>query len=923
MELNPDGSFTYTPEADFHGTDSFTYLVDDGNGATAIATVSITVESVNDDPVVTGDDLTTNEDEVLTGDLAPTASDVDGDTLVFTVATEVSNGELFLNEDGTFTYTPDGDFNGTDSFTYQVDDRNGGRTLGSVEITVAAMNDAPIAMAETISVDEDDDVSGDLGPRASDVDGDMLTFSVDTDVSNGTLELNPDGSFTYTPDADFHGTDSFSYLVDDGNGGTVVATVSITIDSVNDDPVITGDELLGTNEDEVLTGNLAPTAADADGDTLVFTVATDVSNGELLLNEDGTFTYTPDGDFNGTDSFTYQVDDGNGGTVTGRVGIMVAAMNDAPVAMDASVSVEEDGVVSGNLGLNVTDVEGDVLTFSIDGDVSNGTLELNPDGSVSYTPDADFHGTDSFTYLVDDGNGGTDTATVNITVNSVNDAPVAGNDEFETNEDSQLVGNVGLNDFDVDGDRLTGVLESDASNGVVRFNPDGSFTYTPDADFNGTDSFTYSVSDGNGALDRATVEITIISVNDAPVFVGPSVIQLTEDALPTVVDFASWFFDVDANDVLTNTVDAIGNDWLNFEVDTNGDLILSTAPDANGLNSIVVTATDLDGESVTSTVVVDVLPVNDTFTPEDQTFQSVTTGPVTGVLLSEMRDVDGQALSVVITSPSPDGDLVVNPDGSFIFDPGSDFVGSTSFSFIVSDGVAPSETATVVVNLLPVGVLSPTVEEQEEPFVESEETETETESEDVAEEAAKDNLLVNTEPDSGASNAGRPDAGAQNASMEPDSEEDQLEAPAIALFSQQEETLLQSIRRAISDPQFVATTFDIVSQVNVGSEISSLANVISQSGHLWRELDSFRAASDSQASYETIAIGSVGTVSSSLIVGYVIWAIRGGLMFSGLAISSMPVWSYLDPLAIVSVADKGTGDESESLEDIVDGSKSN
>ncbi|GAB5490923.1 MAG: hypothetical protein Phog2KO_11380 [Phototrophicaceae bacterium] len=189
--------------------------------------------------------------------------------------------------------------------------------------------------------------------------------------------------------------------------------------------------------------------------------------------------------------------------------------NDAPIAEDDSYSMNEDTVLLGNVTDNDSDIEGDTLTVTLGIiNVSNGTLVLNSDGSFTYTPDSNFNGSDSFNYILSDGNGGSDTATVTIMVNVVNDAPIAEDDSYTMNEDTVLLGNVSDNDSDVDGDALTVALLSTVSNGVLVLNSDGSFTYTPSADYFGSDSFSYTLSDSNGGSNSATVAITVSDVID-------------------------------------------------------------------------------------------------------------------------------------------------------------------------------------------------------------------------------------------------------------------------------------------------------------------------------------------------------------------------------------------------------------------------
>jgi len=623
LTLNADGSFDYTPDAGFNGADSFTYHANDGDDDSNIATVTITVNSINDVPVANDDAYDTMEDVPLSFPAAGVLindTDADGDALTAALVADVTNGTLTLNADGSFDYAPDADFNGVDTFTYLANDGTANSTAATVTITVIPVNDAPVALDDSFSVMEDSSLNvpalGVLG-NDSDVDGDALTALLDTDVSNGALTLNADGSFNYTPDAGFYGVDSFTYTADDGTANSNVATVTITVTHLNHAPVAV-DDSYATNEDTAL--NIAASGvlgndSDVDaGDVLTALLASDVSNGTLTLNADGSFGYTPDANFNGVDTFTYVANDGAANSTEATVTITVNALNDAPVANDDSYSVAEDGslsiAASGVLG-NDSDVDGDALTAVLDTDVSNGALTLNADGSFDYTPNANFNGVDSFTYVANDGAANSTEATVTITVTAQNDAPVAANDAFATNEDTALniaASGVLGNDTDIDLDALTAVLDTNVLNGTLVLNANGSFTYTPDANFNGADSFTYHANDGTANSNIATVTITVNAVNDAPVAVP--------DSYSTDMDVA---LNVPAPGVLENDSDVEGQvltPVLKTDV-SNGTLQLwldgsfNYTPDAGfvGVDTFTYAATDgaLEGNTVTVTITVNAI----------------------------------------------------------------------------------------------------------------------------------------------------------------------------------------------------------------------------------------------------------------------------------------------------------------------------
>jgi VCBS repeat-containing protein len=497
-------------------------------------------------PVTQDDAYKTNEDTVLNiaapGVLA-NDTDPDGDPLTATLLTGPAHGTLTVNADGSFTYTPDANYNGPDSFTYQADDGKGGTTPATVNITVDPVNDAPVAVNDSYTTDEDTPLvvgaANSVLNNDTDVDGDPLTASIVTGPAHGTLTLNADGTFTYTPAANYHGPDSFTYQADDGNGGTNTATVNLTVNPVNDAPVAANDSYT-TDEDTPLTivaPGILNNDTDVDGDTLTESVVTGPAHGTLTINADGSFTYTPDANYNGPDSFTYKANDGTVDSNVATVSINVTPVNDAPVAADDSYTTNEDTpltiAVPGVLN-NDTDVEGDPLTAVLVTGPAHGTLAINADGSFTYTPDANYNGPDSFTYAADDGKGGTSNATVNLTVNPVNDAPVATDDSYTTNEDTPLTivaPGILNNDTDVDGDTLTASLVTGPAHGTLAINPDGSFTYTPNKDYNGPDSFTYKANDGTVDGNVATVSINVNPVNDAPQFAGGLVFAgIPEDA---------------------------------------------------------------------------------------------------------------------------------------------------------------------------------------------------------------------------------------------------------------------------------------------------------------------------------------------------------------------------------------------------------
>ena len=532
ITIAADGSYTYTPAANFNGVDSVDYTVTDGE-FTDVGTLTINVTAVNDAPVAVDDSVTATEDTPFNSviDLDANDTDLDGDALSVVAGTFVTTqgGSITTAADGSYTYTPAANFNGVDSVDYTVTD--GALTdVGTLTINVTAVNDAPVAVDDSVIATEDTSFNSviDLDANDTDLDGDALSVVAGTFVTTqgGSITIAADGSYTYTPAANFNGVDSVDYTVTDG-ALTDVGTLTINVTPVNDVTVAVDDGYT-TLEDTPLVvvaiDGILANDTDPDGNPLQAQLITNVTDGTLALNADGSFTYTPDLNFAGTDSFTYQAGDGSIDSNIATVILTVTPVNDAPVAVDDGYTTLEDTrlvVLTDGILANDTDPDGNPLQVQLIVDVHHGTLVLNADGVFLYIPDLNFTGTDFFTYQAGDGSIDSNIATVRLTVTPVNDVTVAADDGYTTLEDTPLVvvaaAGILANDTDPDGNPLQALLITNVTDGTLALNADGSFTYTPDPNFAGTDSFTYQAGDGSIDSNIATVTFTVTPVNDAPV----------------------------------------------------------------------------------------------------------------------------------------------------------------------------------------------------------------------------------------------------------------------------------------------------------------------------------------------------------------------------------------------------------------------
>ena len=483
--------------------------------------------------------------------------DFDGDPLTVTAGTFVGTyGTLTLNSNGTYSYTlntaavqglDDGELV-TDTFTYVVSDNDGSDT-GDLVFHIAGRNDAPVANDDSASTTEDSPVSGNVLANDTDVDVEpLIVANPGTYVGTyGTLVIGADGSYTYTPNSAAQGLDDgesaqdvFTYTASDGTASDT-ATLTVTVHGVNDAPLANDDGRSTTEDGPPISGNVL--ANDTDVDVEALTVAnpgTYVGTyGTLVLNADGSYTYTPDraaaqgldtGEV-GHDVFAYTATDGTA-TDTATLTINVSGLNDAPVANDDVNATDENTPVSGNVLANDTDVDGENLVVANPATFigAYGTLVLSANGNYTYTP----HGgavllgegqtaNDVFTYIASDGTA-SDTATLTITVTGLGSVPNAVDDNAATTEDAAVSGNVLANDSDPEGDPLTVSNPGTygGTYGTLTLAANGSYTYTPNSTADGLaagesaqDVFSYTATDGTSS-DSATLTVTVNGTNDAP-----------------------------------------------------------------------------------------------------------------------------------------------------------------------------------------------------------------------------------------------------------------------------------------------------------------------------------------------------------------------------------------------------------------------
>ncbi|HHC7404814.1 TPA: tandem-95 repeat protein, partial [Vibrio parahaemolyticus] len=537
VAVNPDGSVTYTPNDNYVGKDTFTYVVTSG-GVSESTAVEVNVTPVNDAPVAKDDTTSIQEDTAVTIDVLPNDTDVDGDKLsIQSASVPEAQGKVEI-VDGKLVFTPAENFNGHAEITYTVTD--GELTdEAKVTVTVNPVNDAPTIKVDAVESITEDAVSTDtvvatLTVRDTDTPEDQLTVSLENN-SNGYFVLVGNEVKLTQAGVDAVNNDelnlkdlTISASVSDGVNPTASDSDSLIVNRVNDAPTVEN-----AIADQVLSEDFATYTIDLndafkDSDSaLNFSVS---GNSNVLVSiENGIATISPTADWNGSETLTFTATDPSGESVSQTVNFTVAPVAD--IVADKATVVEDTPTIIKVLGNDTFEGDDKVVSLDTNNGPANGTVSVNPDGSVTYTPNDNYHGADSFTYIVTSG-GVSESTTVNVDATPVNDAPVAKDDIATTQEDTAVTIDVLPNDTDIDGDTLridSASVPSDQ--GTVEI-VDGKLVFTPAENFNGDAEITYTVTDGE-LTDEAKVSVTVNPVNDAPTIKVDAVESITENAVST------------------------------------------------------------------------------------------------------------------------------------------------------------------------------------------------------------------------------------------------------------------------------------------------------------------------------------------------------------------------------------------------------
>ncbi|HFI9399193.1 TPA: tandem-95 repeat protein, partial [Vibrio parahaemolyticus] len=702
---NGDGTWTFTPQIDDDTEVSFTFDIIDDEDLVVSGFANLDILPINDAPNAKNDVITTEEDTAVTIDVLVNDSDVEGDALSIQSASVPKEQGTVEVVDGKLVFTPAENFNGEATISYIVTD--GDLTdEAKVSVTVTPVNDSPVAVDDTTSIQEDTAVTIDVLTNDTDVDGDKLSIeSASVPKEQGTVEV-VDGKLVFTPAENFNGDAEITYTVTDGEL-TDEAKVTVTVNPVNDMPTIKVDAVESITEDAVSTDTVLATLMVRDTDTPEDQLTVSLENNsngyfvlvgnEVKLTQAGVDAVNND-ELNLKDlTISASVSDGVNPTASDSDSLVVNRVNDVPTVENAIADqVLSEDFDAYTIDLNEVFKDSDSsLEFSVSG---NNSIQISiVNGVATINPTADWNGKETITFTATDPSGESVSQTVNFTVAPV--ADIVADKATVVEGMPTIIKVLGNDTFEGDDKVVSLDTNNGPANGTVSVNPDGSVTYTPNDNYYGADSFTYIVTSG-GVSESTTVSVDVTPVNDAPVAKDDTAI--TDEDTPVTIDVLPNDTDIDG-DKLSIQSASVPETQGKVEI-VDGKLVFTPAENFHGDAEITYTITD-GALTDQATVNVTVNAVNDTPVVEssiaDQTLAEDFT-PYTidlNTAFSDVDNVDGE-LTFSVSGNSNIQVAIVN--GIATFTPTADWNGSEALTFTATDPSGESVSQTVNFTVAPV-----------------------------------------------------------------------------------------------------------------------------------------------------------------------------------------------------------------------------
>ncbi|MFY8297407.1 Ig-like domain-containing protein [Pseudoalteromonas sp. SS15] len=703
----------------------------DGSGESAFSeNILISAQEVIF-PIAVNDEFLIEQFESLSGNLLTNDQDNGLSPIILELTPLIApeHGELNLFENGDFTYTPQNNFSGIDSFKYRIINPQGLTSEAIVTITIKQINTAPVALFNEFLVSANSEfrvISNALILNDIDFDGGQLSISTIpvNDVEHGTLLLDSSGSFSYTPEQGFIGEDSFTYQLQDGQGGEDTAEVKLTVvEEVNQPTHVSVNDDYLLNEDEVLIIDSPGILGNDIGENLEaynLSISQTTMNGVLELSASGSFRYFPDENFYGSDYFIYELENAEGVKTSAFVLLNISAVNDAPITQNDDITVSQNQSISIAVLENDYDVDSEIdrASLQIIEQATHGDVTLNLEtGTIEYKSATDFRGQDLFSYVVSDTEGlESNPSTVYLDVTGPNKAPIAMNDSAVTQQDTSIEINILDNDTDIDGtiDLNTIKLVTEPQNGTAKFSVELSkLIYIPKDGFYGTDALAYSFQDNEGASsNEATVAITVTRVNKPPIAIDDS-FDVDEG---TALELNLLQNDSDTDGAINiSTIEVIDTaQFGDLEVLSSGNVLYTNTDQSTSIDSFTYRFKDNEGVfSNSATVTINIIEVDTSpITQSDSTETFKNQSISLNVLNND--DFRGIAISesplIIETQPSHGEVSIVNQTGEINYTPNFNFVGNDTLSYRAINSKGESSLPTSVTILINNKNYTPTIE---------------------------------------------------------------------------------------------------------------------------------------------------------------------------------------------------------------------
>ena len=957
--------------------------VADGNGGTDTQAIAVSVTNVNEAPVLTsnggGVSATVSAAENQTAVTTVTSTDVDGGAPSYSITGGVDaalfsidsvTGALTFNTEPDFETPTDAGGNNVYDVTVQVGDGNGGSDTQAIGGTVTNVNEAPVITSDgggaTATVSAAENQTAVTTVTSADVDGgtpsyaitggsDAALFSINS--ASGTLTFNTAPDFESPIDTGGNNVYDVTVQVADGNGGTHTQAIAVSVTNVNENPVIVSSPSVNTTESQTVVTTIVSTDVDGGTPSYSLTGGADAalfninnSSGLLMFNIMPDFEAPADAGVDNIYNVTIQVADGNGGIDTQAIAVTVTNVNEAPVitsdggGVSAALStVENQSVIT---TVTSTDVDGGTPSYSIAGGADAALFSINSaTGALTFNTAPDFEtpvdtgGNNVYdvTVQVADGNGGTDTQAISVSVNNVNEDPII---TSATNasavENHATVTTVTSTDVDggtpsysINGGADAALFSINSTSGTLTFNSVPDFETPTDVGANNIYEVTVQVADGNGGTDTQAITIVLTDVNEAPAIETDSIGNgnNVNDNIPldiSINENQRWVIqlsvsDVDADDIPSYSLTG-GEDQTAFVIDSvSGELSFVVAPDYESTNrfEVEVTVTDSGGLSAVQEFVINVQNVNEspiaqTDTLEAKENQQLVLDPI-ATILSNDSDPDRDELRLVGFSQPQYGAITMNAQGMLVYVPAVQFVGLDRFDYVIEDTNGLQVSAVVWLDVKPLNdlILAPAL-----PLVE-------TLGEIAAlnpEEASVNSLGTTTQLTSNNSLTTEPDASSEVSESEANTENSRPNATVIQeLFAASElvhvneqnvdverqppPSAIAPIARAIDNLLQELLDLDMA-HLDSRYDLAILEQTLSIELRdailaLRGQVDQMSDQADTPSALETFAPSVVGV---SLTAGIVTWVLRSGLLLS-VTITATPLWRPLDPVPILVNSD--------------------